>query len=176
MVKNGVHNLGFHGVIGSRSDRVIGPGKQLSDLCCKGSRVQFKACKTPVYASWFKLKRARKEFVWQYVISTRAADGETIRRWGRSRWRIEAFFKTLKFGFGLDQFGRRATYAGRNERFVARFDSSFWGCWHLHWRSGRRSRPWQIGRCWIGVWWRALRRMSWCLRFRRWLLNGLWIV
>jgi Transposase DDE domain len=104
---DGVHNLGFHGVIGSRSDRVIGPGKQLSDLCCKGSRVQFKACKTPVYASWFKLKRARKEFVWRYVISTRAADGETIRRWGRSRWRIEAFFKTLKFRFGLDQFGQR---------------------------------------------------------------------
>jgi hypothetical protein len=51
---DGVHNLGFHGVIGSRSDRVIGPGKQLSDLCCKGSRVQFKAFKTPVYASWFK--------------------------------------------------------------------------------------------------------------------------
>ena len=104
---DGVHNLGFHGVIGSRSDRVIGPGKQLSDLCCKGSRVQFKACKTPVFASWFKLKRARKEFVWRYVISTRAADGETIRRWGRSRWRIEAFFKTLKFRFGLDQFGQR---------------------------------------------------------------------
>jgi hypothetical protein len=51
---DGVHNLGFHGVIGSRFDRVIGPGKQLSDLCCKESRVQFKACKTPVYASWFK--------------------------------------------------------------------------------------------------------------------------
>jgi hypothetical protein len=106
---DGVHNLGFHRVIGSRSDRVIAPGKQLSDLCCKGSRVQFKACKTPVYASWFKLKRARKEFVWRYVISTRAADGETIRRWGRSRWRIEAFFKTLKFRFGLDQFGQRTT-------------------------------------------------------------------
>ena len=37
----------------------------------------------------------------------------------------EAFFKTLKFRFGLDQFGRRATHAGRDERFVARFDSSF---------------------------------------------------
>jgi hypothetical protein len=54
-----------------------------------------------------KLKRARKEFIWRYVISTRAADGETIRRWGRSRWRIEAFFKILKFRFGLDQFGQR---------------------------------------------------------------------
>ena len=107
MVKNGVHNLGLHGVIGSRSDRLIGVDRHLCDLRCKGSEVQFKSCKTPVFASWFKLKRARKEFVWRYVISTRRADGETIRRWGRRRWRIEAFFKTLKFRFGLDQFGQR---------------------------------------------------------------------
>ena len=109
MVKNGIHNLGLHGVIGSRANRVIGPGKHLSDLCCKGTEVRFRACKTPVFASWFKLKRARKEFVWRYVISTRRADGETIRRWGRRRWRIEAFFKTMKFRFGLDQFGQRTT-------------------------------------------------------------------
>ena len=52
-------------------------------------------------------KTAPKEFVWRYVISTRRANGETIRRWGRRRWRIKAFFKTLKFRFGLDQFGQR---------------------------------------------------------------------
>jgi Transposase DDE domain len=104
---DGVHSLGLHGVIGSRANRVIGFGKHLSDLRCKGSEVQFRSCKTPVFASWFKLKRARKEYVWRYVISTRPADGETIRRWGRRRWRIEAFFKTMKFRFGLDQFGQR---------------------------------------------------------------------
>jgi Transposase DDE domain len=106
---DGVHHLGLHGVIGARASRVIGPDKRLSDLRCKGSEVQFKSCKTPVFASWFKLKRARKEFVWRYVISTRRADGETIRRLGRRRWRIEAFFKTMKFRFGLDQFGQRTT-------------------------------------------------------------------
>ena len=109
MVKNGVNDLGLHGVIGSRANRLIGPGKHLSDLCCKGSRVQFKACETPVFASWYRLKRARKEIEWRYVISTRAAEGETIRRWGRRRWRIEAFFKTMKFRFGLNQFGQRTT-------------------------------------------------------------------
>jgi hypothetical protein len=106
---DGVHALGLHGVIGSRANRVIGPGKHLSDLICKGSEVQFRTCKTPVFASWFKLKRARKEHVWRYVISTRRADGETIKRWGKRRWRIEAFFKTMKFRFGLDQFGQRTT-------------------------------------------------------------------
>jgi IS4 transposase len=106
---DGVHNLGLHGVIGSRANRVIGSGRHLRDLCCKGCEVQFRACETPVFASWFKLKRARQEHVWRYVISTRRADGETIRRWGRRRWRIEAFFKTLKFRFGLDQFGQQTT-------------------------------------------------------------------
>ena len=106
---DGVNDMGLHGVIGSRANRLIGPGKHLSDVCCKGSRVKFQACNTPVFASWYKLKRARKEVEWRYVISTRAADGETIRRWGRRRWRIEAFFKTMKFRFGLDQFGQRTT-------------------------------------------------------------------
>lgn len=41
------------------------------------------------------------------MISTRPADSESIRRWGRKRWRIEGFFKTQKFRFGLDQFGQR---------------------------------------------------------------------
>ena len=80
----------------------------MSDLRCKGALVQFRSCSTPLYASWFKLKRARKEFAWRYVISTRAADGETIKRWGRRRWWIEAFFKTLKSRFGFDQFGQRS--------------------------------------------------------------------
>jgi Transposase DDE domain len=45
--------------------------------------------------------------VWRYVISTRAAEGRTITRWGKRRWRVEAFFKTMKSRFGLDQFGQR---------------------------------------------------------------------
>lgn len=105
---DGMHALGLHGVIGSRENRGIGQGKHLHDLRCRGSQVQFKACQTPVFASWFYLKRARGERVWRYVISTRAADGETIKRWGKRRWRIEAFFKTMKFRFGLDQFGQRS--------------------------------------------------------------------
>ena len=105
---DGIDDLGLHGVIGSRANRSVGEGRCLSDLCCKGALVQFRSCRTSVYASWFKLKRARQEFVWRYVISTRAADGETIKRWGRRRWRIEAFFKTLKSRFGFDQFGQRS--------------------------------------------------------------------
>jgi Transposase DDE domain len=128
-----------------------------------------------------KLKRARKEHVWRYVISTRAADGETIRRWGRSRWRIEAFFKTLKFRFELDQFGQR-TVRGAFQFIILgllAFALTFWEVTlpvRCMFRVRKRSRRWWIGRCWIGVWWREVRQMSWSLRFRRWPLNELWNV
>ena len=125
---DGVHELGLHGVIGSRANRSIGGGRRLADLRCQGGMVQFRSCRTPVYASWFKLKRARGEFVWRYVVSTRPAAGETIRRWGRRRWPIEGFFKTQKFRFGLDQFGQRTARGAF--RFIIlsllAFALSFW--------------------------------------------------
>jgi hypothetical protein len=125
---DGVHDLGLHGVIGSRVNRSLGDGRCLADLRCKGTQVRFKSCRTPVFVSWFKLKRARGEFVWRYVISTRAADGETIKRWGRRRWRIEGFFKTLKSRFGWDQFGQRSARGAW--RFITlgllAFTLSFW--------------------------------------------------
>jgi len=41
------------------------------------------------------------------VVSSVAAHARTIVRWGKRRWRIEAFSKTMKSRFGLDQFGQR---------------------------------------------------------------------
>jgi hypothetical protein len=73
---DGVRDLGLHGflalqqhltglgrVIGSRANRSIGDGCCLADLRCKGGMVQFNSCSTPVYASWFKFRRACGEFV-----------------------------------------------------------------------------------------------------------------
>lgn len=37
----------------------------------------------------------------RFVLATFAATGRVIARWGRRRWRIEAFFKTVKSRFGL---------------------------------------------------------------------------
>ena len=106
---DGVNALGLHGVIGSKANRDIGDGQHLYNLRYQGSQVQFKSCDTRAYAAWFQLKQARGEMVWRYMISTRAAEGKTITRWGKRRWRIEAFFKTMKSRFGLDQFGQRTT-------------------------------------------------------------------
>jgi len=104
---DGVNQLGIHGVIGVRGNRDIGEGHHLYDLRYQGTQVQFKSCVTRVFAAWFQLRQARGGMVWRYVISTRAAEGKTITRWGKRRWRIEAFFKTMKSRFGLDQFGQR---------------------------------------------------------------------
>ena len=87
---DGVNQLGIHGVIGARGNRDIGDGQHLYNLRYQGTRVQFKSCDTRVYAAWFQLRQARGEMVWRYVISTRAAEGKTITRWGKRRWRIEA--------------------------------------------------------------------------------------
>lgn len=103
----GVHRLGLHAVVGVSSDRRTAEGRAMSELRCRGVGVRLRGCKVPVFVSWFKLRRDRGEFVWRYVVSTEAADGTTIRRWGRRRWRIEAFFKTMESRFGLDQFGQR---------------------------------------------------------------------
>ena len=104
---DGVNQLGIHGVIGARGNRDIGEGQHLYNLRYQGTRVRFKSCDTRVYVAWFQLRQARGGMVWRYVISTRAAEGKTITRWGKRRWRIEAFFKTMKSRFGLDQFGQR---------------------------------------------------------------------
>lgn len=103
----GVSDLGFDAVVGVNSSRHTQDGRAMSELGCRGVRVMLRGLQVPVFVSWFKLKRARGEFVWRYVVSTRPATGETIKRWGRRRWRVEAFFKTMKSRFGLDQFGQR---------------------------------------------------------------------
>ena len=103
----GVHRLGLHAVVGVSSDRVTSEGRAMSELRCRGVKVWLRDCAVPVFVSWFKLRRDRGEFVWRYVVSTQPATGETIKRWGRRRWRIEGFFKTMKSRFGLDQFGQR---------------------------------------------------------------------
>ena len=81
----------------------------LNTLQVRGTRVELRGCDVPVWVSWFKLKGKRKDgsFEWRYVVSTVRATSEVIVRWGRERWRIEGFFKTLKSRFGLDQFGQR---------------------------------------------------------------------
>jgi hypothetical protein len=115
----GCVRLGLPAVVGMRCDRRVervgierheaAVGTRLNTLKTRGTRVELQGCAIPVWVSWFKLKGKRKDgsFEWRYVVSSAKASGETIIRWGRERWRIEAFFKTMKSRFGLAQFGQR---------------------------------------------------------------------
>lgn len=97
-----VARIGFEGHVPTQDT-------YLNTLQIRGTRVELRGCRVPVWASWFKLKGKRQDgsFEWRYVVSTVRATGAMIIRWGRERWRIEGFFKTMKSRFGLDQFGQR---------------------------------------------------------------------
>ena len=98
---------GIHAVTGMTYDRTTKQGFQLRELSSRGVMVHLKDCTVPVWVSWFKLELHGGEFEWRYVVSTKAGDGLTIIKWGRSRWAIEAFFKAMKARFGVDQFGQQ---------------------------------------------------------------------
>ncbi|NJK46561.1 MAG: transposase [Pleurocapsa sp. SU_196_0] len=94
-------------VVGVASDRTTEQGFRLCALRVQGAMLFLRGCSTPVYVAWFKLIGKNGAFQWRYVVSTAPAHPRTIVRWGRRRWRVEAFFKTMKSRFGLDQFGQR---------------------------------------------------------------------
>ncbi len=53
----------------------------------------------------YRLKRDGKREM-RVVVATFFAAGRVISRWGKRRWRIEAFLKTAKGRFGLARFGQ----------------------------------------------------------------------
>jgi hypothetical protein len=81
-------------------------GRQLKTIGKKGQQVRLAGLKDTVTASWFYLKRNGK-LEKRFVISTRRLKGNTITWWGRRRWAIEGFFKTIKYQFGLASFGQQ---------------------------------------------------------------------
>jgi hypothetical protein len=137
--------LGLPAVVGVRCDRRVlstgfaehpaKPGTKLETLSVRGEQVKLADCCVTVWASWFKLKRSNGTFEWRYVISTVRADAASIVRWGRRRWQIEGFFKTMKSRFGLDQFGQRTALGAL--RFITlsflAFLLAFWTALKVGW-------------------------------------------
>lgn len=103
----GCADLEYPLLVGMACDRKTKQGFRLDQLALQGTMVELRDCRVPVYVAWFKLKGKDGRFEWRYVVSTVPATAQTMIRWGKRRWRIEAFFKTMKSRFGLDQFGQR---------------------------------------------------------------------
>lgn len=101
----GVRKLGLDAVVGMRQDRHLEDGRQLKE-------VRSGECVTPTGLSYsvsvarYHLKRNDRRET-RFVVATFTAQGQTIARWGKRRWCIEAFFKTAKSRFGLARFAQQ---------------------------------------------------------------------
>ena len=61
----------------------------------------------PIWVCWIWLKtKTGKEQ--RFVILTAPRSPANIRQTGKRRWKIEAFFKTLKSRFGFGRFGQHS--------------------------------------------------------------------
>lgn len=126
------HSFQFHTIVGIPKTRKLQDGRKVSEIKTRGQQVYLNGLDIPVFLSWVWLKRDGKR-VQRFVISTKQMKGKTIARWGRRRWQIEGFFKTLKHGFSLDRFGQK-TLLGVYRWLILSFVSyllSYWVYLHL---------------------------------------------
>ncbi|WP_084782520.1 transposase [Leptolyngbya sp. O-77] len=93
-------------IVGVRCDRKLADGRCVSKLVKKGQQVRLEGLNFPVTISWLYLKRDG-QLEKRFVLSTRPLKGSTITWWGRRRWSIEGFFKTIKHRFGLHRFAQQ---------------------------------------------------------------------
>lgn len=107
----GVKRLGLDAVVGVRRDRRLEDGRRISQAA-SGEHVTPTGLNFAVVVARFYLPREGGRET-RYALATFEATGRVIARWGRRRWRIEAFFKTIKSRFGLARFAqatRRGAY------------------------------------------------------------------
>jgi hypothetical protein len=94
-------------IVGVRCDRKLDDGRRVCDLRRKGQQVRLEGLSFPVTITWIYLKREGK-LQKRFVLSTRPLKASTIAWWGRRRWSIEGFFKTIKHRFGWHRFGQQS--------------------------------------------------------------------
>jgi len=95
-----------HAILGIANTRTLTDGRKVFEIKTRGQQVYLTGLDWPVYLSWVWLKRDGKR-IQRFVISTKPMKGKTISRWGKRRWQIEGFFKTVKHQFSLHRFGQK---------------------------------------------------------------------
>lgn len=94
-------------VVGVRCTRTLTDGRHLRDLTVRGSLVKPTGLDQIMCVSWVWLYR-NKEPEQRFVMSNLDLGGVYLARIGKRRWRIEAFFKTVKGRFGLERFAQHS--------------------------------------------------------------------
>ncbi|GAA6744251.1 transposase [Thermus antranikianii] len=103
----GVRGLGLEAVVGMRRDRKTREGLPLFGLRRQGSRVHLRGLPFPVWVSRYRYPLPGGGWEWRYVVATFPAGPRTVLVWGRRRFTIEHFFRTVKSEFSLGRFGQR---------------------------------------------------------------------
>jgi hypothetical protein len=125
------NSAGHHGIVGISKTRTLTDGRKVSELKTPGQQVYLTGLDFPVFLSWVWLKRDGKR-VQRFIISTKPMKAKTITRWGKLRWQIEGFFKTVKHRFSLHRFGQK-TLLGVYRWLLLSFVSYLLAYWvYLH--------------------------------------------
>jgi len=115
-----VRQMGLAALVGVGCDRQLKDGREVRHLHRRGQQVYLKNFESPVWISWCYQKQPNGIYRQRYVLSTRPLSAASMTRLGALRWRIEAFFKTMKQRFSANRF----TF--RRLRAVLRW---FFICW-----------------------------------------------
>lgn len=102
---HGVLDLGLDLVVGVRKSRALTDGRHVADLTTRGTRATPKGLRQAMTISWVWLYR-NAEPEQRFVMSNRTLGGVHLARIGKRRWKVEAFFKTIKGRFGLERFAQ----------------------------------------------------------------------
>ncbi len=120
-----------HAFLGIPKTRKLQDGRKVSEVKTRGQQVYLNGLDIPVFLSWVWLKRDGKR-VQRFIISTKSMKGKTIARWGKRRWQIEGFFKTVKHCFSIHRFGQK-TLLGVYRWLILSFISYLLAYWvYLH--------------------------------------------
>ncbi len=98
--------LKYHAITGVAINRKLVDRRVLRHLHKQGQQVRLVGLNFPVTVCWYYLKRDKGRLEKRLVLSTRPLKASTIKWWGKRRWQIEGWFKTVKHRFGLHRFGQ----------------------------------------------------------------------
>ena len=96
--------LGIPALVGCHCNRLLRDGRQLRQLYHRGQQVELHNLSFPVWVSWHYQKQPDGTYRQRFVLSTRPLSVSSMNRLGKLRWRIEAFFKTMKQRFSAARF------------------------------------------------------------------------
>jgi hypothetical protein len=112
--------------VGVPKTRKLVDGRSLAQLHKGGQHLYLKDLPFPVSIAHYYFTTDDGRKVKRYLISTRQLKPSTIVWWGKRRWQIEGWFKTIKHRFSLHRFGQ-GTLLGVHRWLVLCFVSESFG-------------------------------------------------